>query len=200
MARTLRAPVATLLAALALLAGCSEDEPPATPSGPVEPAAPQEATVAFQGSGTLTGVGGSTSPASPQGCDALQEEGVDVMHHGWEIVGDVNGAAADIVRMEVTLAILDATLLDADLYLESPDGEVLGSAIAFNAMAGPTETVVVEETLDPGTYLVIVRACAGRGSYEVQGEALLRTIVEDGGAVTNATASATMTSTAIAQA
>lgn len=200
MARMPHSPVATLLAALVLLAGCADGDQSTTSPPAVGPAAPQEAMVAFQGSGTLTGVGGSTNPASPQGCDALQEEGVDVAHHEWEIVGDVNGTAADIVRIEVTLTLVDATLLDADLYLESPDGDVLGEAIAFNPQAGPTETILVEDTLEPGTYMVIVRACAGQGGYEVEGEALLRTIVEDDGAVANATVSATMTSSASAQA
>lgn len=166
-----------LLSAFVLLAGCSDGEEAPPSADPATPSTPLQATVAFQGSGTLTGAGATTSPASPQGCDALQEEGVDVMHHDWEIPGDVNGTPADAIRLEVTLTLVDDTLLDADLYLEAPDGEVLGESIAFNPQTGPTETVVVEDTLGPGTYQVVVRACAGQGGYELAGEAVLRTRV-----------------------
>lgn len=190
-----RASVATLLSALVLLAGCADDDGAEPSPEPVASAQPMEAIVAFQGSGTLTGVGAATSPANPQGCNVLEEEGVDVRHHEWEIVGDVNGTAADIVRIEVTLTLAQATLLDADLYLESPDGDILAEAIAFNPTAGASETVLVEDTLEPGTYMVIVRACAGQGAYELEGEALLRTPVppEPVGNATTGTFSATVT-------
>lgn len=190
----LRAAPVTLLSALFLLAGCASEDGPQAAPGPVEPAVAQEAIAAFQASGSLTGTGAATSPANPQGCNLLEEEGVDVRRHEWEIIGDVNGTAADIARMEVTLTLTAATLLDADVYLESPDGDVLGQAIAFNPQTGPTETIVVEDTLDPGTYLVIVRACSGMGSYELEGEALLRTPVPVGMA-TNTTLSSTVSLT-----
>lgn len=179
---------------LALLAGCASDDGGGPAPEPAAPSAPLEATLAFQESGTLLAGAGSTGPASPQGCDTFQEEGVDVNRHTWEIGGDINGTEAGVERVEVTMTIVDDTLLDADLFLEAPDGEVLAQAVAFNAMSGPTESVVAEGGLEPGTYTIVVRACTGSGSYDLAGEALLRTPVAEGASGGSASASGSSTS------
>src|SRR5687767_1793943 len=129
MARPLVATAATkaILAALGLallLPGCMDADPEPSPTGGSDSIVPAESTVLFSAEGELQGGAGNASPASPQGCDTLQQEGVDVAHHPWEIPADVNGTPARLVRLTATLTVLDPTLADADLYLEAPDGEV----------------------------------------------------------------------------
>lgn len=196
MARPLAAArIWAALAALSLalaLPGCLEDN--AAPSQVQEPvaAAAAESTVQFTDEGSLTGGVGNASPVSPRGCDTLQEEGIDVAHHPWEIPGEVNGTPVQAVRLSATLTVTAATLLDADLYLESPKGEVLAEDTHFDVQDGSVSTVAVEGKLEPGVYTLVVRACSGGGSYELAGEATLRQVLPEvqAGATPDATAGA----------
>lgn len=160
------------------LSGCTDDN-----NGtdvPEQPDAPSVApfTLEFADSGEVTGTGASTTPATPHGCTLLESEGLDVVHHEWEIPEEVNGTAIAISDITVTMHIVDMSLLDADIYLEGPDGAVLGMGTAFNAQTGPDETVTATGGLQPGTYNIIIRGCAGQGAYEVSGLATVHPVIE----------------------
>ncbi len=128
----------------------------------------------FADTGLVVGSGPTATDVTPHGCTTLDEEGLDVVHHPWEIPGDVNGTKVSVYNITAHLHIVDESLLDADIYLEGPDGDVLGSSVFFNVQTGPDESVSVDGTLEPGTYNIVIRGCAGRGSYEVSGEAKIR--------------------------
>lgn len=160
------------------LSGCTDDggaaDVPDAPGAPsVEPF-----TLEFTDAGEVTGTGGSATPANPQGCTLLEEEGLDVVHHAWEIPEEFNGTPIAISEIAVTLHIVDMTLLDADIYLEGPDGAVLGMGTAFNAQTGPDETVTASGGLEPGTYNIIIRGCSGQGAYQVSGIATVHPVIE----------------------
>lgn len=174
----LRVAVASFLV-LALLSGCADNQASNRSAGLDGVTLPAPITLEFAGAGTVTGSGGSTTPANPHGCTVLERSGMDVNHHLWEIPESIDGMPVTVSDLSVILHIVDLTLLDADLFVEGPNGAVLGAATAFNVQTGPDETVTVAGDLQAGTYHFIVRGCAGQGKYTVTATATAAFVAPD---------------------
>jgi hypothetical protein len=156
---------------LVLLAGCAQDAAPVDGMEGPAPSLFEPTVLEFADSGSIL-LGNDSFGNTDSGCGNLDVD-LDTARHVWTVPADQAGRPVSASDLTVTLTLVDAALLDADLYVEGPGGGELGRSTEFNVLTGPRESVTVPGPLAAGDYTIVVRGCTGSGAYEVAGSVLL---------------------------